>query len=271
MKLIAKNIQLSVADQSQPLLSSVSLQILPGQLHVILGPNGAGKSTLFAVLSGSITPDSGLVTINDKNIASMAPIELSSYRAVLPQAEQIAFSINVREVIELGLYRFSTQGLCRRSSAYQQTNHDKPNNFSIDNAVQAAAEKFMVNHLLDRDYLTLSGGEKQRVHLARVFAQNCDLILLDEPIAALDLAHQFHVLEQLKASAKEGKAIAVVIHDINLALRFADHITLIKDGQIHASDRPDHVINSSTVENVYRIKTEIYRDKSINCMQLRVL
>lgn len=201
------------------LLDGVSAVFQPGRLTAILGPNGAGKSTLMAVLSGQRQPDQGQVRLSGLPVTTFSAHELALRRAVMPQESAVAFDFVAREVVELGRYPHRRHpdadepGLVRRALAATDTDA-----FS------------------DRIFNTLSGGEKARVQLSRALAQlgaprsdsASRWLLLDEPTAALDLAHQHASLKLLRARTREeGVGVVAILHDLNLALRYADDVLLL--------------------------------------------
>ena len=227
--------QICVTAGRATLLDQVSLTVTPGELLAVLGPNGAGKSTLLKVLAGDVRPTSGQVTLNQKKLRDWPLQALGRMRAVLPQHARIAFSLTAMGVALYG--RFPHCG--GRFSAR-------------DRAIACAMlAKMHVLHLADRDFRSLSGGEQNRVQLARVLAQidgkdhgkdgNTDdkadnepprYLLLDEPTAALDLPHQHHLLQQARQLAESGKVgVLIVLHDVNLAAQYAHRIVYMKKGR----------------------------------------
>ena len=223
------------------IVKDVSLTLAPGELVVLCGPNGAGKSTLLRLLSGEMKPTSGTVTLHDKPLSTWDAVTLARTRAKLSQATQLTFAFPVVEVIEMG--RFP---------------HDTPNaNPSI---IQDCMERVGIAHLANRDYTSLSGGEQQRVHLARVLAQltgtaeHSKLLLLDEPTSALDLHHQEVALQQARAlSRDENCGVLVVLHDLNLAAAWADRMVLMRDGMLTHSGTPQDVLTQSVLQEIYNV------------------
>jgi iron complex transport system ATP-binding protein len=202
------------------LLRQVDAMLWPGRVAAIVGPNGAGKTSLLALLSGQRRPDEGAVLLDGVPLAAHASGGLALRRAVMLQESHLVFDFTAREVVELGRYPH------RRHAGRDERG-------IVAQALEAAA----VRHLADRGFQTLSGGEKARVHLARVLAQVWEppadraarWLLLDEPTAALDLAHQHQSMRLLRAAAdRQGMGVAVVLHDLNLALRYADDVLLLE-------------------------------------------
>ena len=221
------------------LLNHVSINLRAGEVTVVMGENGAGKSTLLNVCAGDVAPDSGSVTMADRMLYEWKAIERAKMRAVLPQESTLTFMFTALEVVLLG-----------RSPHC----HGYPG--AHDHAIaRLALERLEVSHLAERLYPTLSGGERARVMLARVFAQVWErwsnmprCLLLDEPIAALDIAHQHIALAAAKSFATEqGIAVLAVLHDLNLATQYADEVTLLKNGALFATGAPAETL---TIENV---------------------
>ena len=236
----AQNITVSIGEKD--LVKDVTFQVASGELVALCGPNGAGKSTLLRVLSGESPPTSGTVLFKDVALEQWAPSELSKSRAKLSQESQLTFAFLVREVVEMGRLPYDTP---------------KEN----ERIVQQSMDKVGITHLSHRGYTSLSGGEKQRVHLARILAQLQDgtsdskLLLLDEPTSALDLMHQEVALEIAYALAKEqGYGVVVVLHDLNLAAAWADRIVLLKEARRCYSGAPIDVLTPEIVREIYGVQ-----------------
>lgn len=228
------------------LLAGVSLAVRPGELHVVLGVNGAGKSTLLKLLAGDLQPSKGEVILNDRPMRAWSLRQRARLRAVLPQGDNLRFAFTAREVVTLG-----------RQAAYGGTE-------AAETAlVSAALEAFDASALADRSYLQLSGGERQRVQLARVLAQLSRVhgqadepmyLLLDEPTAALDLAHQHACMSLLRRKLATGLGVLAVLHDINLAGRYADTVSLLHEGLLLAQGAPAAVLRPETLQRAYGSK-----------------
>lgn len=249
----ASNIRLQTS-RGKILLDDVSLNLAEGQLHALLGPNGAGKSTLLKVLSGDQHFQAGEVLIENQSVQKLDKASLAKQRAVLPQLSGIAFPLSVDEVVSMGRYPHR-----------EATNED---NLA---AMQWAMQQVEVEHLQQRSYPSLSGGEQQRTQLARVLAQNTEILLLDEPLSALDVAHQMQVMELLNQLADEGRAIVVVLHDINLALRYASHITLLKAGKVVAQGETLQVMTEQQLLDVFSVDARIAENSAIDVNQATIL
>ncbi|MEM9969649.1 MAG: heme ABC transporter ATP-binding protein [Pseudomonadota bacterium] len=230
------------------ILHEVSMAAAPGQVTAIVGPNGCGKTTLLRAMTREL-PYTGAVAMNGENIATRAPEKLATERAVLPQSTNLAFPFNVLEVVRLGL----TAGL---STNTPEQNEALPSR---------ALERVGLSGFESRFYQELSGGEKQRVQLARVLVQVWDPVLngtprwlfLDEPVSALDIAHQLLVMDIAQDFARAGGGVVAVMHDLNLTAMFAHHVVLMARGRVLKSGTPDDVIENNALSDAYncRVRT----------------
>ena len=241
------------------LLHAMSMKLKAGEVTAILGPNGAGKSTLLSLLSGQRKPmGAGTVTVNGRKTSDYPASELASIRAVLPQDTAVAFDYTVQDIVELGRFPHA-----RKPSADEL------------GIVQAAMRATHVEAFAHRVIHTLSGGERARAQLARVLAQIWEppissspdkparWLLLDEPTAALDLSHQHDVLRLVRQWALDrGVGVVAVLHDINLALRYADSAVVLKNGALVCHGAPADVLTASNVRTVYNVKAQAIRDES---------
>jgi iron complex transport system ATP-binding protein len=198
------------------LADGLDVTIRAGELWCVVGPNGVGKSTLMGVMAGLRAPDGGAVSLDGQPLARIAPAALALRRALLPQAVHDTFSMRVRDAVAVGRHpHLSGWGWSGGRD---------------DAVVTAVMRELDLDALADRDVLTLSGGERQRVSLAAMLAQQAPLMLLDEPLAHLDLRHQIMVLETLSRLARAGHhAIVLILHDLNLARRYATHALLMSE------------------------------------------
>ncbi|MCR2808215.1 MULTISPECIES: heme ABC transporter ATP-binding protein [unclassified Microbacterium] len=226
------------------ILEDVTLEIGYGRLLALVGPNGAGKSSLLGVLTGDLRPTAGRVSLDDRALAEWNPRRLSRSRAVLTQSNHVAFAFTALQVVEMG--RAPWSGTERQGD---------------DAAIIARSlAQADVAHLASRSYPSLSGGEKARVSLARVLAQDTGIVLLDEPTAALDLRHQEDVLRIARALARAGRAVVVVLHDLSLAGAYADDVAVIDRGRIVAHGSPDAVLTEARITDVYDTPVRVLRD-----------
>ncbi|WP_153242553.1 heme ABC transporter ATP-binding protein [Frateuria defendens] len=222
-------------------LEGASLKAQPGRLLVLIGPNGAGKSSLLAVLAGLGQPTQGRATLDGRSLANWTPEALARRRAMLSQQVQLGFAFRVEEVVRLGR---SPHGAARE---------DGRDGEIVDAALRAAHAW----SLRGRPYPQLSGGEKQRVQLARVLAQVWDArdapawLLLDEPEAGLDIAHQHFVLRRAQAMARQGFGVIAVLHDLDLAVRYADEVALLAQGRVLRHGPPAQVLDPAVLSTAY--------------------
>lgn len=226
------------------ILRNVSLDIHYGKVLALVGPNGAGKSTLLSALTGDIKPTAGQVKLRGQTLRQWDQGELARQRSVLLQENMVAFSFTSYDVVEMG------RAPWRRSSTEEE------DAAAISDAMQRAD----VVHLQDRSFPSLSGGEKARVSLARVLAQNTAIVLLDEPTAALDLKHQESVLQEARHLANQGTAVVVVLHDLSLAAAYADDMAMLSYGELASYGTPHEVLTQETVEQIYQAPVRVIRD-----------
>lgn len=237
---------LSITLQDKSILKKINLTIKPGTIMSILGPNGAGKSTLMKSLSGDIPEGLKKVQLEGLSLNDYSTSELSNLRAVMPQSIQLDFPFLVSEVIEMSLIKALK-------------------NEERDSYVERALAMFDVAHLKDRNYLTLSGGEQQRVQLARVIAQISHkddaqnrYLFLDECTSSLDLAHQHQVFDVVSNVVKSQNLSAVIVlHDLNLASQYSDKLVLMKQGEIINQGSVEEVLQEDSITEVYGYPVKI--------------
>lgn len=221
-------------------LASVGLTLEPGTITAICGPNGAGKSTLLQTLAGLVTPDLGHVCLGDTMLAAMAPRERARAIGYLPQQAEIAWDVPVRSLVELGRIPHGDTG--------------GPNGCAPVEAALAAVD---LAAFADRRAQSLSGGETARVLLARVLAGEPAWILADEPLAALDLAHQLALLAHLRRAAQPGSGpgagIVLVLHDLALAMNHADRVVVLDQGCVVADGQCEDALDHQVIERVWKI------------------
>jgi len=237
-----------------PALDAVSLAAPRGALTAVVGPNGSGKSTLVRALVGRVPLASGRITVDDRSVDDAGRRALATRVAVVVQREEPAFPLRVHEYVALG--RYPHLGLFRAPSRADR------------DAVMGALMRTGVVHLVDRSITELSGGEWQRVRLARAVAQGGDAIVLDEPTTFLDVGHEMGVFELMSRLAKEGRAVLLVSHQLNLVARFADHIVLLHRGEVAASGSPADVMQGAVLERVYEWPLVVTRDPAVGAPAL---
>lgn len=225
--------RVTLAYGARAILHEVRLSIRPGELVALIGPNGAGKSTLLSVLAGDAPTASGSVTLDDRELAAFRPLELARRRSVLTQSNDVSFPFTVEEVVAMG------------RAPWPASDDDEA-------LVSSALDDAEVAGFRERRMPQLSGGERARVAYARVRAQGCDLMLLDEPTASLDIRHQERLLAQLRAHSRSGGSVVVVLHDLNLAAAYADRVVLLENGRVVADGAPSSALTSAVLSDVYR-------------------
>jgi iron complex transport system ATP-binding protein len=244
MSLSARGVSLTISGTC--LLRAIDLDVWPGKITTVLGPNGAGKTSLLRTLVGELSPDSGVVEMNNKRLADWTPRQRARTLAVLPQQSLLNFPFTAAEVVMLG-----------------RTPHET--GLAHDRAIVAQALQCVDgDYLAERIYTQLSGGEKQRVHLARVLAQIWEpvpdsdrYLVLDEPTSSFDLAHQQLTLDIVRALANQGVGILMVMHDLNLAARCADRVCLMQCGCMAMSGTPVEVLTAEAIAKVFQVDASI--------------
>jgi iron complex transport system ATP-binding protein len=224
----------SVTLGGRAVLRDVSAALLPGRVTAILGPNGAGKSTLLKAAC-ALLPIAGTVWLREDDVAAMEPRERACEIGYLPQDAVVAWNMRARDVVALGR-------LPHRTSPAEDA-------AAIDRALDATDTRTFA----DRAILTLSGGERARVLLARVLAGDPHILLADEPLASLDPAHQFALLDLLRAQAVAGKGVGIVMHDLAHAARIADDVLLLDRGELVASGPADDVLTPNRIARVFGV------------------
>ena len=241
--------QVSYSVSEKLLVKKASMQILPGEFVVIMGANGAGKSTLLKMMSGALLPTEGKILFNGIEPRKYKIEELAKYRAVLSQHYHISFPIQAYEIVLMGRYPYFD---------------NKPTK-TDESIVNLAMETMQVSHLSSRDYNTLSSGEAQKVQMSRVLSQigettlqQTKLLLLDEPVSHLDIKYQHQLLKEAKLLCLKNVGVVAVLHDINLALKYADKILFMKDGEILQSIAKQEPVTAQLLMQVFDIEVKIF-------------
>ncbi|VXC47822.1 ABC transporter ATP-binding protein [Aeromicrobium sp. 9AM] len=241
----AKNLTLGYSDVD--IVRDLDVVIPDGRITVIVGANACGKSTLLRGLARLLRPRSGQVILDGTSVHDLKSVEVAKVLGLLPQSPVAPDGITVGDLVGRG--RYPHQGWFRQWSSED------------DRAVAAALEATGTADLADRNIAELSGGQRQRVWVAMALAQDTDLLLLDEPTTFLDINHQVELLDLLTDLNREsGKTIVIVLHDLNLACRYADHIIAMKQGAILAEGPPIDVIDSAVVTEVFGLACEVVPD-----------
>jgi iron complex transport system ATP-binding protein len=225
-------------------LRDVGLDIPRGSLTGLLGPNGCGKTTLLKLLSGILIPEAGAVTLDGRSLIDMPRKDIARRIAVVPQETHPAFDFSVMEMVLMG--RHPHLGVFQLEG---------PDDFSVARDALAATGTL---HLVDRRFMTLSGGEKQRVVIASALAQAPDLLLLDEPTASLDLGYQLDVASLLgRLNQERGVTMVLATHDLNLAASLCDSLVLLREGRVLAHGATGDVLTSAMVEQLYGVDADV--------------
>ena len=242
---------LSYQINEKTLLDNLSLKIKEGDMISIIGPNGSGKSTLVKLISGELNPSKGLVLFNNKSNQEWDPIQLALNRSVLSQANHLSFSFSVFDIVMMGRYPAKSLGL--------NENHHE--------ICKLILKKFDLIECINRNYTTLSGGEKQRVQLARVIAQiwsknhfSNKLLILDEPTSYLDISHQYALFDLLKKINDKGLTILMVLHDLNHALTYSNKLIILENARLISYGITDKVATKSRLEDIFNVSVKIINE-----------
>jgi iron complex transport system ATP-binding protein len=242
----AEQIKYSIGQKN--ILKNISIQFLPGTCNLIIGPNGSGKSTLIKLLSGELENYDGRIMYNNSDIKTYTKQGLAATRAVLSQQTELSFPMTVEEVVMLGRNPHFEFNPTRKDT-------DK---------VQEVIALLDLTSFIHRNYQTLSGGEKQRVHYARVLAQIWDqpkgehrYLFLDEPLNNLDLYYQQSFLSIAISLLNETTTLIGVVHDINIAMRYADELFFLKEGELIKNGAPEKIVDAILIKEVFNVDTQI--------------
>lgn len=239
----ARAVSLQIGDST--LVDAIDLRIAAGEMIAIVGPNGAGKSTLLRMLSGDLRPTRGHIELKARDIDAYKPRQLAQHRAMLSQHVNVTFPFTVEEIVAMGA------GDNIRAATHRQ--------------VEQALHEVGLERFAHRQLPTLSGGEQQRAHFARVLVQlTCGeavhgpgLLLLDEPTSSLDMRHQIDLVETAKQRARNGTAVIAVLHDLNLAMRFADRIVLLHRGRLAIDGGRTDAITAETIRRIFEVDVTV--------------
>jgi len=251
MAAILEAADLGYTIRGSALLRHASLALEAGATTIVVGPNGAGKSTLLKLLTGELAPSQGHVALDGVALAQIPAWQLACRRAVMVQNQRLAFPFTVYEVARLGL-----EGVGRAQSRLRQ-----------EQIIARALEIAGIIGLAGRLYQTLSGGEQQRVQFARALCQleagrsvaSRQILFLDEPIASLDLCHQLSLLDAARTIAAQGAAVLIVLHDLNLAVTYADRLVVMHEGAIVAQGEPATILDDELLRGVFRVSLSFSR------------
>jgi len=229
------------------ILKGINLVIKKGDFCGVVGPNGAGKTTLLKNITRILPPRRGKIFLKGRDIAQINARQLAQKIAVVPQLSVFWFSFTVRDFILLGRIPYLPRFYLERKEDYQ--------------AVEESMELTGTTHLRERRISELSGGERQKVVIARSLAQKPEFLLLDEPASHLDIKHQLDILNLIdKLNKEEGVTVLMISHDLNLTSHYASKLILMKEGMIFARGTPQEVISEENIKKVYEIKVKINSD-----------
>jgi iron complex transport system ATP-binding protein len=233
--------ELSVERGGVEVLSDVSLTVEEGESLALVGPNGVGKSTLLKAVGGLLRPKAGRVLVDGHDVTSLSARRTARLVASVPQETAFDFDFSVREIVEMG------------RTPYRKRLRRNPDPDG-DDLVEAALERTGTARFDDRSVASLSGGEKQRVLLARALAQDAPVLLLDEPTASLDINHQVRTLDLI---ASLDETVVAAIHDLELAARYCDRVALLSDGGVRAVGTPAEVFTAELLEPVFDVDVAV--------------
>jgi iron complex transport system ATP-binding protein len=251
-----KNISLEL--DRKTIIKDISAKFKAGKFTAILGPNGAGKSSLLKCICGSEKIDSGEISLNNKSIDRYSSEDLALRRAVLSQNLEVNFPFSVYEIVKMGRSPYSNKKETKR-------------NLNNQEIIISILKKLEIDDLINREFSSLSGGEKQRVQLARALVQlennlqDEKFLFLDEPTSALDLKHEAAVMKLVKKLTIDNNyGIIAIIHDINLVAKFADEIIMLKDGKVIYSGENEKVFTKENLEKLYDVEIESFKNDEHN-------
>jgi iron complex transport system ATP-binding protein len=241
---------LTFSYKSSKILDELDLLVGDSEVLSLVGPNGSGKTTLIKCIDRILTP-MGSILLDDREIERLSRQEIARMIGYVPQSSSTPLATTVFDTVLMGR---------RPHISWRVSDYD------LDQ-VADILELLHLDHLAMRDFSQLSGGQKQKVLIARALAQEPEVLLLDEPTSSLDMRHQLEVMETISSLVKEKRISAVMaIHDLNLASRFSDKLVMLKDGKVYAAGSPDELINEGNISRIYGIEAVVMRSLDKPCI-----
>ncbi|MCE5296767.1 MAG: ABC transporter ATP-binding protein [Euryarchaeota archaeon] len=249
---------LSFKYKERPVLENIDLDIKKGEIIGILGPNGCGKTTLLKLLNRDLRPESGVVSIDGDDLKDITKRAIAQQIAVVPQSNEIRFAFSVRDIVAMGRMPFLERFQVESSEDMR--------------IVDEAMEKTNITEFADRPINTMSGGERQRVIIARAIAQRPEIILLDEPTLHLDVCHQFEALDLVRQLSKDEQLTVVIVsHDLPMVVKYCDRIVLIHDHKVFALGTPEEVLTPENMRIVFNIEAVMEYDPTLKANSVKIL
>ncbi|MFD1413747.1 ABC transporter ATP-binding protein [Oceanobacillus jeddahense] len=254
-KLISDQLSLQIGQKN--ILHKVSLTAHDGELIGLIGPNGSGKSTWIRAMSSLLPYHDGKVMLKGKEITSFPPRDIAKMISYVPQSISLNFDFPVRDIVLMG-----------RHAHVPRFGLESDKDYKI---AEAAMHKTNIDHLANCYVNQLSGGQLQLVFIAKVLAQETDILILDEPTSSLDINRQLQMLELVKQLTKEGITVIAALHDLNLAARFCDKLVLLKNGEVLATGNPENVLTADHIYKSYNVQSAVRYDPLIEAYSVTVL
>jgi iron complex transport system ATP-binding protein len=223
-------------------LKDIRLEMMPGECVAIVGPNGAGKSTLIRCINGLLKPQKGVINIDHQNIETLSRKQIARKLSYVPQSTGTTFPLSVFDMLLLGR---------KPHVSWNSGNHDK-------HKVLTVLKRLNIEHLALKNFNELSGGQQQKVIIARALVQETDVLLLDEPISNLDIRHQLEVMDIIRKLVDDTGILAImIVHDLNIAARYSDRIIMMDNGRVVVSGPPEDVLVGEKISSVYNVEVEV--------------
>ena len=243
-RLVVENVKFRYTEQT--IIDGVSLELRPGELLVLLGANGAGKTTLLRLIAQHIKLESGLISLDERDLSKLSRRKLAQNIALMPQQENRSSMLTVSDVVSLGRMPH-----CGWFFPLSKADHNR-----VDEAIKATG----LESLRERSILELSGGEWRRMILARAIAQDASVLILDEPIAGLDLKYQYEVLDQIRSLTKQNQLVTVLtMHDLNMSAMFADRVAILHEGKLLAIGKAEDVLTSDLIRQAFGVDVSVVK------------